>query len=68
MHLMQYERNRNRNALLINMPQLHKPKEIIVCLLPTVQHIETLMTTTSPTTLSNLAKYLCYAFGTRDPT
>ena len=50
------------------MPQLHKPKEIIVCLLPTVQHIETLMTTTSPTTLSNLAKYLCYAFETRDPT
>jgi len=29
---------------------------------------ETLMTTTSPKTLSNLAKYIFYAFETRDPT
>jgi len=38
------------------------------CRLSTVQKFETLMTTTSPKTLSNLAKYLLHAFETRDPT
>jgi len=38
------------------------------CRWPTVQKFETLMTTTSPKTLSNLANYLFHAFETRDPT
>ena len=38
------------------------------CRWPTVQQFETLMTTSSPKTLSYLAKYLFHASESRDPT